>query len=259
MPYIVLDPTQATPIPAPVPNPVAPGTGAGMTLAAARTELVAMLKGRQDIETERYDFWLNRAYIDIATSTRHDELKFSVAFTTVPEQALYLLPDFTITTLTVARTDADSLYGGVPLTKIDLTAYRTRKEMEAFQGIARKPMEYFRHNRLLVVYPTPDDAYEMVLDVRCEPQPLTEDNHVPILRPEWHETWLLLARKKMLGALAEWEANIAAGNDLASHMRLRRDNEADEDENRVIRSSAPRTEAELLRKRRIIRVNIERR
>ena len=249
MPYIVLDNNVATPIAAPAPNPAAPLTNYGITLASARAEIRAMLTGRQDIEDARLDFWLNRAYIDIATSARHDELKYTLGFTTVPDQPQYLLPNITVTTMTLSRVDPDSMFGGEPLQKIDITAYRTRKDMAAFQGMKRKPKEFFRQNRILVLYPTPDEAYEMVMDFRFEPLPLVVATDSPVLRTEWHESWLLLARKKVLGALAEWEANMAAGNELASHMRLRQDHEANEDENRIVASSVPRNDSMLRRKK----------
>jgi hypothetical protein len=257
MPYVVLDPATATPIPTPAPNPAAPLTSVGLTLGAARAEILAMLKGRQDIEPERIDFWLNRAYVDVATSAQLDELKFSLGFLTQTEQPLYLLPEFTVTTMLVSRRDSELVSGGEPLEKIDITAYRQRRDATLFQGVARKPKEYFRSNRLLVLWPTPDDAYEMILDFRCEPLPLVADTDSPILRSEWHETWLLLARKKILGALAEWEAGVAAGNELASHLRVRKDREADEDENRIVRSSVPRNERELKRKRKVIYPTLE--
>jgi len=210
-----------------------------------------MLTGRQDIEDARLNFWLNRAYTDIATSTKHDEFKYTLGFTTVVDQPQYLLPDLTVTTMTLSRVDSDHAFGGEPLQKIDITAYRTRKEMSAFQGMKRKPKEFFRQNRILVLYPTPDEVYQMVMDFRFEPAPLVVDTDSPVLRTEWHETWLMLARKKVLNALAEWEASLAAGNDLASHMRLRQDHEAGEDENRIVASSVPRNESMLRRKSRI--------
>jgi hypothetical protein len=248
MPYITIDPSTATTIAPPSPDPAAPLTAAGTTLAEARSEILAMLTGRQDIEPERIDFWLNKAYIDIATSAQHDELKGSVEFATVADQPLYLLPDSVHTITFLARRDDSSNYGGVPLTKFDLSAYRTRKVSPISPTDRLSPTEYFRHNRVLVLYPTPVNVEDMILDYRLRPAPLTLDTHCPILQPEWHETWILLARKKILDGLAEWEAGMAAGGSLATHMRMRADAEANEDENRVARVSVPRTLADLRRR-----------
>lgn len=252
MPNIALDPSLAAVIPDPVSNPANPlsGIANGITLGQARSEIIAMLKGRTDIEPERIDFWLNRAYVDVATSiARMDELKVSIEFDTVSDQPLYLLPEWTVITLAVSRLDSDTQPRLVPMRKIDLTAYRSRRVIEAEDAEGNEPMEFFRYNRILVLYPTPFAAHEIYLDMRIEPNPLTDDSHQPILRPEWHEAWLTLARKKILSALTEFEASIAVGNELTTHLRMRQDNEANEEENRVVSSSRPRSVRELLHRR----------
>jgi hypothetical protein len=161
---------------------------------------------------------------------------------------VYLLPATVTTTLTLSRVDTSNHYGGVPLDKIDITAYRSRKDSSTLH--VRKPFEYFRQGPLLVLYPTPDAEHIMVLDYRFTPSDLVDPTDAPMLREEWHEAWLIMARKKVLSALSEWEASAVMGNDLASHMRMRLDNEANEDENRVVMSSVPRTRADLIRKQR---------
>jgi hypothetical protein len=184
--------------------------------------------------------------VDLTTSLKkHDELKFSLEFDTEDDQALYLLPNIVVTTLNLARQDDDHIYGGVPLEKIDLQSYRRRKDLRDFP---RKPTHFFRYNRVLVLWPTPDDVYTLVMDFRFEPNKLTEDWHVPILRPEWHEAWIMLARKKILSSVSEWEAAQLATNDFVGHMRVRQDREGGEEENKTVSSSAPRTEAQLRRR-----------
>jgi hypothetical protein len=243
MPYIVLDPANAVEIATPVPNPAAPVIGGQVSLVKARQEVLAMLKGRTDVEPERVDFWLNRAYIDIATSAKQDALKASLGFTTVAGNALYLLPGFVTTTLLAARVDPANAFGGVPMEKIDQQSYRQRR------NDAGPPVEFFRSDRLLVLWPTPDAEYSITLDYRFEPYPLAQNSHCPVLRPEWLESWIRLAHKKLLAALTEWEASMAAGNDLTSHLRMRQDPETDENENRIIASSVPRTQQQLTRPR----------
>jgi hypothetical protein len=240
MPTKILNPADATEIPLPDPSPAAPLTNVGITLLQARTEVVAMLKGRGDIEPERVDFWLNRAYIDLATSAKFDELKASIGFNMEANQDLYMLPEISVTTLSLTPGDEDDNFD--PLRKIDQSAYRRRKVKSGF------PTEYFRSNRLIVLYPTPDSISSMVLDFRFVPEPLVEDTDSPILRSDWHEAWISLSHKKLLNAVAEYEAELATGNSLATHLRMRQDPEANEDENRVVRSSAPRTEREFTRR-----------
>jgi hypothetical protein len=249
MPYITLNPDNATVIPPPEPDPSEPLVSGGMTLFQAREELRSMLVGRLDIEDPRLDFWLNRAYVDLATSMhKQDELKASLDFETLENQAMYLLPELVTTTLNVARLDDDNPYGGVPLEKTDLVWYRRQKDFRDLQE--RKPTHYFRMNRLLVVWPTPDDTYTITLDYRFEPKELLDDNEVPILRREWHEAWLTLARKKLLSAVNEFEAALAVGQEFTGHMRTRLDREGGEEENKIVSSSAPRSPREFRRRSR---------
>lgn len=248
MPYIVFDPATATVIAPPSPDPAAP-LATGMSLAEARSEIIAMLTGRTDVTPERIDFWLNKAYLDLATSPKKlDELKSSLEFDTVDDQPLYLLPETVTTIINVIRVDDDHPDGGIPLDKIDLPAYRRRKDRRTLGQEIRYPNAFVRMDRILAVDSVPSGAFPMVIDYRFKPLPLTDDDHCPILDSEWHESWLLLARKKILSALSEWEASLAAGNDFTSHARARQDNEANESENAVVRSSAPRTEKELRRR-----------
>lgn len=239
MPYYDLDPNTAQVIPAPNPNPASPLINVGLNLGAARDELRSMLQGRTDIEDARLNFWLNRAYIDLATSmAKQDELRGSLTFNTAEDERHYLLPSTVTTTLGVSRSDTDSVWGGVPLEKTDLLWYRRQKDLRDVSD--RRPTHFFRLNRLLVLWPTPNDSYEITLDYRYEPEILTADNQSPILRQEWHEAWLILARKKILSAVGEFEASMAVNNEFVGHMRVRLDREAGEDENKVISSSVPR-------------------
>lgn len=247
MPYIALDPNTAVQIPDPSPNPASPKTGMGITLVAAREELRAMLKGRTDVEKLRLDFWLNRAYTDLATSMKKpDELKYSIQFSTTVDQAHYLLPELVTTTLNLARVDDDNLYGGVPLEKKDLVWYRRQKKIT--NTAERKPTAFFRLDRQLILWPTPSAVYDLILDFRYEPQPLSADDDSPILRKEWHEAWLILARKKILSAISEWEASMAVGNEFVGHMRVRQDREGGEEENKIVSSSVPTSNASLRRR-----------
>jgi len=247
MPYYVLDVSEATPIPPPEEDPAEPQMGVGITLGMAREEIRASLQGRIDIEDTRIDFWLNRAYLDLASSRyKADELKYSLRFETEEDQPLYYLPVSIDTTLEVLRVDPNSLHGGVPLEKKDLVWYRRQKETRYIED--RRPSAFFRMNRLLVLWPTPDDVYEIILDYRFSPRQLEGDSDSPMLKQEWHEAWLTLARKKILSAVGEHEASIAVGNEFAGHVRTRLDREGGEEENKIVSSSRPRTQRELRRR-----------
>jgi hypothetical protein len=247
VPYYAFDPAEAGVITPPTPDPAAPILGNGITLAQARDEIRAQLAGRTDTPDSRIDFWLNRAYIDLTTSMqKFDELKASVSFTTVGDVPHYILPESVAIVLNVGRADPNAPEGGVPLEKTDLVWYRRQPILRHTRE--HRPSQYFRLNRFLVLYPTPTEETEIILDYRFEPQKLTEDDHCTVLRHQWQEAWLTLARKKILSGLSEHEAALLVGNEFVSHMRQRLDRESGEDENRIVSSSVPRNKRGLRRR-----------
>lgn len=245
MPYLVIDPAAAEP--APVLTVGAPHTSDGETLATMRSELFYQLGGRDDLTDDRLDKLINWAYLDLWTSLKLDESQSSYGFNTVPGQALYALPYQVRSTLGAAIVDQTSAYGGVPLEKIDLTAYR---RLEVASG---PPRQFFRSDRVLVLYPTPDQIYPAIVDFRLRPAPLVADTDSPVLGHEWHETILLNARKKGFSALQEFDKAMPANNDFIDHVRRREDPSADEDTDRVVGSSVPRSARMLNRTRRFHR------
>lgn len=240
MPYIALD--QATAEAAPTIPVGAPLTSVGETLASLRAELALQLGNRGDIDPTRLDKWINWAYDDVWTSLELDEAKASYSFNTVAGQPLYTTPYQVVTTLGASVVDSTSIYGGQPLGKTDLRSYRM------LENKADRPGKYFRLGNLLVLYPTPDGVYTVVVDFRSRPLPLVQETDSPALAREWHETILLAARKKGFSGILEFDKALPAENDFVNSVRRRQDREADEDEGRVIRSSVPRHGRKLIRK-----------
>jgi hypothetical protein len=231
VPFIALDPTTAAE--APTTSIGAPKTSTGKTLASMRTELQLMLGGRGDFTPDRLNNWINDAYIDVATSLKIDELKGSLAFETVVDQSLYLLPSVVSSTQAMAVADSTNWNGGAPVLKTDRDTYRGLPDKSC------RPEFYFRDNDLLVLYPTPDKAYVVSLDFRIRPARLVEDTDSPILGEEWHRPILLRARQMAFDDLLEFDKALPAENSALNSVRRRTDREADEDERRVIKSSVP--------------------
>lgn len=245
MPYLVIDPAAAEP--APVLTLGAPRVSDGETLASMREELFLQLGGRDDLTEDRLTKLVNWAYLDLWTSLKLDESEASYSFVTVPGQALYLVPAQVRATKGAALVDSSSIYGGTPLNKINLGAYR---QLEISDGA---PSSYFRSDRVLVLYPTPDTAYTVVVDFRLRPLPLVEDTDSPALGSEWHESIVLNARKKGFSAVMEFDKAMPAHNDFIDSVRRREDPAADEDSERIISSSVPRNGRMLRRSRELSR------
>lgn len=234
MPFTVLDPSLAEAAPSTTLG--APLTGEGMSLLALRGELDAMLGGRADILTSRYDLWINMAYWDLCTSLDIDELKGSLSFDLVIDQPLYLLPQAvdTILGVSIVLPESENINEGYPLDKIDLSSFRS---LVAEDG---DPTMFFRLVRMLVFYPTPDAERTVALDVRIRPLDLEDESDCPIVPSEWHEGILLGAAARGHRALREFTDAAAVQNEYVSFLRRRTNREAAEDENRVIGTSVPR-------------------
>lgn len=231
MPFLVIDPLSAAP--APVTTIGEPKTATGDTLASMRLWLQRALQGRDDLTEEELDLWINDSYLDICTSIDLDEMKGSLALTTIAGQPLYLLPYSVSSTQNAALIDTSMTTGGQPLAKADRAWYREQ------QNKSGRPEAFFREGDVLVLYPTPDKAYTVSLDFRIRPLPLIEDNDSPIVGHEWHRPIRLGARQKAFDDLQEFDKALPAENSLVNSVRRRNNREAAEDERRVIGSSIP--------------------
>jgi hypothetical protein len=231
VPFIVFDPADAAP--APVVSVGAPKTSEGDTLASMRAWLSRALAGRDDIESSTLNDWINDAYVDVCTSVDIDELKASIALVTIVDQPLYLLPYVVASTQGAALVDDQLVARGIPLAKVDKSVYRDWPDKTG------RPEYYFREGDMLVIYPTPDKAYLLSLDVRIRPLRLVEDTDSPILGLEWHRPIRLNARQMAFDDLQEFDKALPAENSFVNSVRRRSNREANEDERRVVGSSVP--------------------
>jgi hypothetical protein len=212
-------------------------------LADMTNELHQMLARRNDVGQERLVRWINWGYINLARSVKMPELLGTALITTVVDQYQYVGSPVIASTrgASIVSTSWD---GGRPLDKTDLIGYRSRPERSGL------PDSYFRYNDIIVLHPTPDAEYEVFVDFRVRPLPLSADDHAPILGIEWIEAIVMNARRKAFGALLEFDKAALANNDYVDVVRGLRDTAIDEDEGRIVRSSVPKTRRQLRRKMR---------
>lgn len=242
MPFIALDPSVAEA--APVTTLGEPKVNYGLTLAALSAELSKMLGRRDDVDSDRLELYVNLGYVDLVTSIESGEANGSMILDLLADQSLYLLPESVAAILEASIIDEDEPveYGGRPIMKIDLRTYRMSR---VWTG---KTQQYFRHNDMLVLYPTPEFAGQMVLDFRLRPVWMTDPDHSPFLGVEWHEGVLLAARWKMFAALLEPGMAISAQNDYVNFVRRRLDMTAIERQQTVGRSEVVRDTRQLTRR-----------
>lgn len=243
MPYTVLDPSTAAA--APVLTLGAPKTNYGKTLLALRTRLQRQLSNRDDLDATVFDELINDAYIDICSSLKLPELLGSYTFNTLVGQPLYMLPDSVeyIRHVSIVDSTLYAMYGGRPLEKIDLDAYRKEPVLQA------EPMDFFRENEMLVLYPTPNSIKTISVDIKIEPQPLVADTDSPILPVAFHEVILKAARAKAYEETSEFDLAALADNAWIGLLRRKEDPLAEEETGRLVRSSVPRRSSDLFRAR----------
>lgn len=248
MPFQVIDPTTA--VAAPVTTlgdpltPVLPATELpGKSLVVMRTQLDIELGGRTDFQDQMFDIWINDAYIDLASSLELDELKGSILLPIIAGQPLYNLPRIirAIRNLSIVDTQNYGTLGGRKISKSNLDEYRKLRELD------EEPTKYFRERGVLVLWPTPKNARDLALDFWIRPEPLVDDNHYPILPPEYHEVIVRNARAKAHSDLREFDKSAITNNEMIGLVRRKQDTDELEEEDRVIGSSVPRRRSQLYR------------
>lgn len=242
MPYLAIDPNTAVVVPAGTLGE--PLTDTGLTLAEMRGQLNLMLGARPDITNPTLDYWINAAYVDIASSLEIDELKGMLSFDLVSGNPFYRLPSVVraIRMVSVVDTVSYGDLGGRKLTLSDLNAYRRASARSA------EPAEYFREKDVLVLYPTPLNARTLVIDVWVRPADLTLDTDSPILPREWHEVILKNARSKAHSDLREFEQAAVAENDFVNLVRRKDSPDSLEESDKIIGSTVPRSRRQIFRR-----------
>lgn len=223
MPFRAL--TTATAQAAPVTLLGAPLVDVGETLLSLRDELNLDLGDRDDVDTTRLNRWINKAYRHLAASLDIQELHGSLIINTVVDQPFYLLPKQVhwITDLAISDEDNYPSEEGRQLSLIDRIGYRRLPVHDS-----GTPTKFFRFNKMLVIYPDPDDVYPLALDFKIRPDDMTADNHSPLLPVEWHEPLGLRAHRVALRSLRLHREGAVAQNNYVEAIRPMLDAEAEE-------------------------------
>lgn len=224
MPFLVLDPAVAAAAPAVAFGaPEAVGQHpAGKSLLAMRTRLRLELGNRTDITDAQLDEWINDGYQDLYSDLRLPESTRSYGFNTVVDQPLYLIPPTVDTIRALSATDPSFTDTGAPFEQIDLATYRKLP-------VRTGPPEYFfRDQSMLVLWPTPDDAYPTAVDVRIKPAKLTADAHYPILEDKWHEVLFKAAKYRGWEGLQNDTKALLTENQMAKLVGRKNDRDSED-------------------------------
>lgn len=183
MPYTVLDPSTAEV--APTVTFGAPEVAAnhpmGKSLLALRNRLKLELGKRDDIPDAMWNEWINDGLLDVWTGLKLSDERTSYELTMVADQPLYLMPAAVLTVRAIGIVDPSQSDRGTSLEEIDVQSYR---KLPVRSG---DPEVWFPEKRMLVFWPTPDDAFVVAVDFVGRPQPLVTDTDYPPLDDKWHE------------------------------------------------------------------------
>lgn len=246
MPYLVIDPSVAQGAPAityGAPDDITTHPR-GKSLLGMRTRLILELGNRNDIPVAIWNEWINDSYTDFHASLELPESKRSFTFDAAEQQPFYLLPDSVDTIRDVSIVDTDDSSLGAKLEKTDASTYR---KLPTRCGT---PEIWFREQNMIILWPTPDDTYPIVVDPILKPAKLVNDGDYPIVEDKWHE---------LIYKGAKWRAWEGVQNDTkaalvenATVRQLNRINDRDarDNENEYPAIRPVRTRADILSLRR---------
>ena len=239
MPFSAFDPANA--VAAPAVTFAAPKTNQGWNLERFKSELDMRLGIRTDVVETDLAQWINDAYVDLATSIDIPELRASYAFDLEADKYLYLLPSSVRASIgmEVVDTAGYPIAGGYPLQKFSLDWFRAQKLLSGdVQG-------YFIHNRMIVLYPTPSAVRTVGIEVLIRPDPMTDNEHSPIIPYEWHRGILYRAAEYGFSSLNQAMKADVAHNEYVNYVRMRENVYAAEDTGRIPIGSVPRSRRRL--------------
>lgn len=221
MPYTPFTP--ATAKAAPVTTIGAAVLNNGMTFLEMQTELGDQTGDRDDLTTTRNKRFINWAYQNLAGMVQLKELYGSVTINTDADQPFYLLPKQISFIKRASYINTDLLDEGSELAMIDEAAYRNLPATDESE-----PHSYLRVGRMLVIYPTPDDDWNVTLDVKIRPDDLVADTDCTLLPPEFDEAHLLMARSRLFRSVRQYKEAAQAQNDALGILRPLLNTDAEE-------------------------------
>lgn len=225
MPYKILDPSLAAA--APVVTIGAPLTSEGDTLASFLDELDLELGDRDDYDPTRATKWINWAYRHVAAMIDVTELHAGFALSTVSAQFMYLLPPSVAWIENVSVTDTTHYFqGGRTFLKTDLSTFRKMDDLSV--DISTFPGYFFRHNRMMVLWPNPNNIWPLAIDCKVRPDDLVNPTDSPLLPTEWHEGIQLYATHRGMRSLKMYKEAAVMLNNALEALRPMLDTDAEE-------------------------------
>lgn len=221
MPYTPFDPSTAES--APVVTIGEPVTDNGMTLLEFLNELADQTGDRDDLLTARLKRFINWAYQNLAGMVQMKELYASITITLVADQPFYLLPKQVSFIRRASYINTLLLDEGSELAMIDEAAYRNLPEIDSGY-----PCSYLRVGRMLVIYPAPQQEWDLTLDVKVRPDDLFDDTDCTLLPPEFDEAMLLYARQRLFRSTRQYKEAAQAANDALAVLRPLLNTDAEE-------------------------------
>lgn len=194
MPQIALDPTVAAAAPAityGLPETVSKHPrGKSLLMMRTRLRLELGKRSETDLPSSVLDEWINDSYLDLTGGMDFAENRRSYEFQTVAGQPFYLLPSTVDGVRMVSGYDPSTTVKGTALEKSDYAKYRKRPDQDG------DPLEWFREQQMLVLWPTPDETLTLSADVTILYAKLALDTDYPAIEDKWHEALLQGAKAR---------------------------------------------------------------
>jgi hypothetical protein len=224
MPFIVLDSAaaQAAPVVSFGAVETAAQHPAGKSLLALRTILKLELGQRPDIPDPIWNEWINDGYQDFYSTLRLPESKASFPLATVTSQPMYLMPPVVNYIRSISGADPMFTTQGGELTNIDEDSYR---KLPVRTGT---PEYWFREKNILVLWPTPDQVFNLAVDITVKPAPLVADTDYPALEDKWHESLKMAAKYRAWTGVQNDTKSALTQNEMTRQIQRRGDAEADD-------------------------------
>lgn len=157
--------------------------------------------------------YVNRAYRQMAMSFQFYELENSDTFTTV--SGTY---EYDLATIASGAKDIIGLRNETDNCPMHEKAFGWWQEVNEDRTVVTGAPEYWvRFSDVILLHPTPDDAYSIKVKSRKNPTELSSDGDTPVFPEEWHYGIVLLAVS--MAAIRYGYSNIAV-NTKNEHLAL---------------------------------------
>ena len=165
-----------------------------------------------DVDDDRYDLWINLAYLDMAGTYAFPQLKQLSEATLQTNDRLVSLPSdlFAIYSVRDATNNKKvTKASDIVFDNLDLTS--TGAYLEHYQRVGN----------MLELYPKLSANCDVLIRYCRNFTLLTDDDHEPAFNINYHEGLMMLATAKGLRALFEYKKAMAEKNEYVAFMRSR--------------------------------------